>query len=256
MLENTTRTQVGVVVGVTAFALGAVGGFFLSKEKHKRLYNDLAEQEIHEAKDFYTNLAKKENSPAELVEEAGYDDGMPDPITELTMLTKDYRSNANDISDEVGGPGETALPLTPDLREAASRLVDANVFEGTAEIAGWDYDFELSQRGLDPYIISHDEFMQNDPENDQITITYFEGDGVLSDERDEVIPDEEIILGKNNLKFGHGSKDNNIVYVRNEAVNTDFEVLRSQGKYAEQVLGFMHSEQPDFSGPRKFRSNE
>lgn len=103
-----------------------------------------------------------------------------------------------------------------------------------------------------PYIISNETFFQNTREYDQSTLTYYEGDDILVDEIDEPIQDPDMVVGEANLsKFGHGSKDNNIVYVRNDVLGLDFEVVRRHGKYAQEVLGYI--EHSDKRGPRKFR---
>jgi hypothetical protein len=104
-----------------------------------------------------------------------------------------------------------------------------------------------------PYVISWDEFASAVLEYDQDTLTYFEGDDTLVDGRDSVVDNVDATIGLANLeKFGHGSKDNNIVYIRNDKLGLDLEVVRSKGSYAKEVLGFIeHSESR--GRPRKFR---
>lgn len=88
-----------------------------------------------------------------------------------------------------------------------------------------------------PYIISVTEFTDNDLDYGQNTISYYAGDNVLADERDQPIPDIEGVVGMRNLRFGDGSGDPNIVFVRNDALEVDFEICQSLGTYAEEVLG-------------------
>jgi hypothetical protein len=45
------------------------------------------------------------------------------------------------------------------------------------------------------------------------------------------------LIGMDNLLFGHMSKDSNCVYIRNNKTGYDYEILRSQGSYAEVVAG-------------------
>jgi hypothetical protein len=76
---------------------------------------------------------------------------------------------------------------------------------------------------------------------DSVTFTYYEADDVICNERDEVIPegDRERIFGEANLeKFGHGSGDATTVYIRNDQLEMDIEVIRSPNSYAEEVHGF------------------
>ena len=97
--------------------------------------------------------------------------------------------------------------------------------------------------------------MENDKEFNQVTLTYFEGDEVLSDERDQTVDDVDGLAGEDNLqRFGHGSGDPNVLYIRNEHISLDMEILRSKGKYTHEVLGFIeHSDQPKI---RRFRSDD
>src|SRR4029078_9564490 len=51
--------------------------------------------------------------------------------------------------------------------------------------ADWDYSYEVPLRTYDaPYIIHRDEFITNEEDNTQLTITFYEGDQVVCDEED------------------------------------------------------------------------
>ena len=104
----------------------------------------------------------------------------------------------------------------------------------------WNQIVEQQNRGpVHPYIIHKDEHMANDDEFEQVTLTYFAGDDVLSDERDTVIAEPDVIVGLDNLqKFGFGSNDPNVVYIRNPRLEVDYEVIRSEGSFAQEVHGF------------------
>lgn len=85
-----------------------------------------------------------------------------------------------------------------------------------------------------PYIISEAEFREGD--YDKITLAYYEGDDVLVDDRgmpissiDKTVSDEALIA------FGQRSNDPNIVYVRNEAINSDFEIARDDRSWIETL---------------------
>lgn len=109
----------------------------------------------------------------------------------------------------------------------------------------WDLAEEETRRNPEhPYVISFEEFNENSFEHEQSSLTYYKGDDVLADEQDRMVYDVEAIVGSDNLvRFGHGSKDPNIVYVRNERTEADYEIALSDGKYAEEVTGFRHSDE-------------
>ena len=101
----------------------------------------------------------------------------------------------------------------------------------------WDWDVELKKRSSDaPYVIHEDEYMSNDEDSQpQMTATYYEGDDIMADENDTPIYNWRDIIGT--LHFGHGSRDANTFYVRNERMKHDYEIIRDGGKFAEVVLG-------------------
>lgn len=84
-----------------------------------------------------------------------------------------------------------------------------------------------------PYVITFDEFSSGKKHYDKTTVEYY-NDGVFIEEGTEE-PDMEIqrYLGEIDIphSFGIGSEDSDVVYVRNERINTDFEVVRKKEKY-------------------------
>jgi hypothetical protein len=88
-----------------------------------------------------------------------------------------------------------------------------------------------------PYVISQDDFMGNATGFDQATLTYY-SDGTLSDEKEDIIEDQRMTVGVSlDVRFGEESSDENTVHIRNESLRMEFEVVRSDRSYAEDVLG-------------------
>lgn len=110
------------------------------------------------------------------------------------------------------------------------------------EIEPWDYPTEYRRRRNtgSPFVIHVDEYKDNVKEHDQATWTYYEDDDVLATEHDEVVAADKwpTVIGTDSLqRFGHGSNDINVVYVRNEQLSLDVEIIRNPGNYAEIVHG-------------------
>jgi hypothetical protein len=104
----------------------------------------------------------------------------------------------------------------------------------------WDYATEVKNRVPHlPYIIHIDEFAQNEDDYEQITYTYYEEDQILADVRDVAVDNLEQVVGFGNIKFGHGSNDPSLVYVRNDKLHLDIEITRDEGSYGEQVHGII-----------------
>lgn len=124
----------------------------------------------------------------------------------------------------------------------------------------WDFDYETEVPKRDPeipYVIAYEEFMENNMEYEQSTMTYFSQDDVLVDERDTPIENINLtsLIGPNSLEqFGNGSRDPNIVYVRNDRISMAFEIVYDPGSFEETVVGHIkHSESHKI---RKFRIDD
>lgn len=112
--------------------------------------------------------------------------------------------------------------------------VTVNIFAHT--VPDWDYKAEQANRDSgNAYVLHVDEFMQEETGFRQESLTYFAMDDILVDQADKPVPNYGIILGE--LNFGHGSGDPNVVYIRNEQVRMEWEVVRHPGRYAVEVLG-------------------
>jgi hypothetical protein len=100
----------------------------------------------------------------------------------------------------------------------------------------WDYEVEMRNRSEErPYTIHQEEYMADEKGYNQVTLTYYAGDDVLCDEQMVPIYNPETIVGA--LKFGHGSGDGMLVYVRNDKLEAEYEIQLEPAKYAVMVLG-------------------
>ena len=85
---------------------------------------------------------------------------------------------------------------------------------------------EENKEGEDMYV----------PEQDYptITLTYYEGDGVLTDDHDKIITNADELVGPDFAQhFGEYEEDS--VYVRNSKLKVHYEILRDYGAYADRM---------------------
>lgn len=102
----------------------------------------------------------------------------------------------------------------------------------------WNYQFELNAReGQDIYVIHRDEFFADEMEYTQGQLTYYKGDDMLTDELGKPIVPYRKWVGATINRFGHGSKDPNVVFVRNDKEKMEWEIALDLGYYAVEVLG-------------------
>ncbi len=223
-----------VIVGVAVVALG-VGGYLGYRYGVKRTalkYEEIMEREIHQAKVFYKRLAKEGEYETP---ESAVDALVPEEVVEAISS---YQGKGRDRT--VPYNKITHVPPPPVVAVESVEVTTNNVFTASgADPRDWDYNVEIASRDTTkPYVISFEEFNENEEGHEQATLAYFSSDDTLVDEKDQPIDNTEYTVGDDNLsRFGHGSNDRNVVYVRNERLGMDFEVVRSNGSYSQSVLG-------------------
>jgi hypothetical protein len=238
-------SKFGLVLGglVVGAGLGGALGFYLTRLKLETKYIKIAEDEIDGMRKHYRDKETAlENTAAkpkleELVREQGYSATEPPmAVTPPSSVVNAARDTTEDPRPEPQVREENVFDkpqVTPE--EVGMPIVDNN----------WDYRKESARRSQHrPYVIHRDEKDEND-EYDTVTYTYYETDDVLCNERDDVIGKDErdSLIGEANLnRFGHGSGDASTVYIRNDKLEMQMEVVRSPNSFAEEVHGFQHSE--------------
>lgn len=250
-LASLARSKKALVAATAAFSslAGAAAGFVYAQKKLQPMYEELALKEIDEAKQFYATLYKKDEY--ETPESAAEALGVEVPSAAVEAL-KQYAGMAGEVRTETTIVEEAELfGMSLDSNGTGRVEVVKNVFTD-AEVAD-----EEDEEPLDtsvPFIISQEAFLENEPEHEQTTLTYFEGDDVLADQRDQAITETDKTIGTDTLKFGVKSNDPNVVYIRNYDLGLDIEILRSKGKFTEEVLGFIQHSDPRHK-IRKFRGD-
>lgn len=226
-------------VGVIALGAGIAIGYKIASKKASLRYEVLLEAEMAKAEEFYVRKYKGE----------GYETPGEAMATlhgaEAAMVT--YKPRTPEVVEEA--PTDPTDPRPP------VETVVSNIFSDNE----WNLEQEKSKRKASPhlpYVISQDEYMEGEPGYEQITLAYYEdGEGVLVDPQDKPIPDSDKIVGDDNLlRFGHGSGDSRVVYVRNDDISVDFEIVKSQGSYEQEVLGLRHSDER--RRPRRMRASD
>lgn len=284
-LRSHTTHIVGV--GVVGVGLGFVGGVLSSREALRRKFETLANEEIAAARDYYRRVHKAdEYSDPESALEALHPEEKNAPVDprleRAARAHRDYtgvpnRSEAPSAGDsdlievdprpDVGSPEVADSDIVVDPTDGAMFSAEQvrerrkqslkNVFRDPppAPVLEFDYEKEVPLRSSEaPYVITFEEFYRGEGDYEQTQVTYFEGDDTLVDAKENPIPDPDSIVGEDNLTlFGYGSKDGNIVFVRNEAIQVDFEIARSRGTFAEEVLGTEAELRHEDRRPKKMR---
>jgi len=242
VVQSLTKVKFGFAA--LGAAVGAATAAFVTyrllDKKLREQYAAQAEEEIDGMRDhFRSRLVVKEEKP---------------DLSALNQRTKDLGYQGPQPVQ--GGPGAPVTSATPEVETR-------NIFETTPQsftVTGsghqWDYDKEVAYRATlvpgAPYVIHEDERHDQDcVDYADTTLTWYSGDDILCDDDDRALPDVEEIIGLANLaRFGDGTDDENVMFIRNDRLEVIMEVNRSPNSYTEEVHGLSHSEEP----PRRRRS--
>ena len=198
---------------ILVFIMGAVMGSLVTalymSEKHARFLEEEAE------------WCEK---MAETVRDAGTkEEVVEEPKEKVLVMNKDlYKKDISmlkNITNKYADPAESLHPEDDDEEDYSkySKMSDVS-------------------KNKDPYIITFEGFCESKTNHDTLTITYYQGDDTLVDENEEIIENRKSVIGDDALSsFGEGSDDPNVVYVRNEKMAIDYEVILVEGSYSEAM---------------------
>lgn len=236
------------VLLVGGVIIGASLGYYFTKRHLAKKYMAQADSEIEAMREHYASKLRTSaairtadvDEATQIIEEQEYG---PQPTT---------RSELKDLQQEQHVVNPEAWRKAAEDELAAEPEITANVFEVDDEW-NWDFENDLRAGGVDPYVLHHEEWTTEGMYT-RLSLTYFEGDDVLADEHDTPIDDQDAMVGLANLaKFGHGSGDPNVVYIRNVELELEIEIVHSDGKFSEERRGIV--EPPtDPSDPRRRRN--
>lgn len=193
--------------GLCIFAAGALAGAAVAARVVREKYQQEAEEEIAEMRDYYRELRKNAKASNE------------DTIVEEENIKEEKEENDKNEYDEIV-KGYTNY--TQYLSKAAAKYFDTETKENKKE--------EKEERtNYEPFIIDVEEFGE-DPTYDTATLTYYK-DKVLTNDLDDVI--DYSVAGEENLKIFDEHPDCKAIYVRDDIYMVDYEILRDPYQYDE-----------------------
>lgn len=252
-LINTKALIAGAAsAGIALFSAGSVAGYFYAKKKLIVQYDEQMEREIDAVREHYKKRNKIDEfaTPVDAAQSLGV--VVSDATIDEAEAVLEEEKAAEALESYKGktayqANGVVVDPVSGEILDRARRkeIIAKNVFElNPVEPVDFNYDDEIEARTASkPYVISEQEYEDNDHDHEQITITWYEGDRTLADPNDGIVALVEETVGHDNLRFGHRSNDNDLVYIRHEHYRLDMKVVRHEGKYGEIVAGFVGAEE-------------
>lgn len=217
--------------------IGSAATFYFSKKALSRHYRDIAEQEIGSVKASYNDLLKSSyRTLDEQLEVAKKHQGEPeDPYKDLLDQNGYfvYSDDEEDMPEEL----MVVKPPLPDGRPDPETVVH-DIHDDRTDPPRYEGEGK-------PYVITVEEFMSDKEDFAKITVNYYEYDNTMASEDESIIQNHEAFLGGEFQNYiGWKSGSDHTVYVRNENLSSDYEVLVDPGSYEEEVLGILPDEHP------------
>lgn len=231
------RNALTIVIGAVAgFALG----YAACKRQLEQSYQDQANSEIADLKDYYEKRMKKEVSDAVGIAVQDYEAWLAEQ--ELASEKKELEQATETIAklDEQISIAEDVResPVSPSTRAAARAIVDYTQMSKaqtrpTPAHAGAAADPDT------PYQITAEEFFSSTSDNEQVTLTYYVQDDVLATQDDRPLEGEERAMIDGGLlkKYVPTTDGENVLYVRSPKLEQEFEIIRADSSFSKEVLG-------------------
>ena len=178
-------------------AIGSVVTWKLVKTKYEQIIADKTEENEF-LRDRYSENKKNKEAGETLIE------GFEDDIENRDKLT------VQEIRDKVQKLGYINEQVMKEKEKEKEEADDMGGPEVIAPEETWEQDYPM------------------------ITLTYYEGDGVLADERDRIIGNVDELVGED-FASHFGEYEDDAIYIRNSSVKAYYEILRDYGSYCEVV---------------------
>lgn len=225
------KATVPSFVGLLSFGGGVAVGYFFAHKLLKPKPGEVSVSIKANTEEYEAELAKVREAVKKSRDERAI--RKPPPVVidaEERELVKKYQTDQPKV--------EVIEPVVPEPEAVVTvneEVVDHNIFASAEE--GWDMDEEVRHRTIDrPYVVHRDEFFEEGRDDySQRQLTYYNGDDTLVDEDNHPIEHHVRVVGE--MKFGHGSGDPNVVYIRNEKLKAEYEIFLEAGQYRIEVLG-------------------
>jgi hypothetical protein len=184
------------------FIFGAAVGSVVTWQYTKKKYEQIAQEEIDSVKETFSKLKEVKN-----------------------------KDNESDENNNVRTIVERAKDK-PSIVEYAAKLRKQGYINYSNTDSLFEEEVDENMINDKPYVISPDEFGEFD-DYDTISLTYY-ADQVLTDEDDELVEDIEETVGFESLN-AFGEYEDDSVFVRNDRLKCDYEILLDQRKYSDVI---------------------
>lgn len=192
---------------VIIFAIGAAIGSLVAWKLTKTKYEKIMIEEEQSLREYYNKKAKVYEDSANTLHDY-YNDRLKEIDEKEKKMEEDKKTEESKIVN--------------DLRERYAEVLKDHKYS---------IDEPCYEGGQDrPYVVTPEEFGNAD-EYDITSLNYY-ADGIVSDDWGNKIEDLEATIGED-FASHYGEYEEDAVYIRNDRLKVEYEVLKSLSKYSE-----------------------
>lgn len=234
-MQVNKNIAIPAAVGVGSLSLGFAAGYFFHKWRlEKSVREFMTDVETYEDEQLSFTFDEVSNGALERAKEHH-------PAMRATQRLVKDPNQPEIVTDVVIEETDEELIITFDDHDTVPEAEVVSIFTNAEEDPDWNYEEEIARRELQPerpHIIHIDEFFES-AGNDyrQHQLTYYAGDNILCDDNNVPMYNAKEVVGEIAESFGHGSNDQNLLFVRNTVLDSEYEIIRDPGHYAVEVLG-------------------
>lgn len=186
-------------INFMTFIVGAAIGSIVTWRYVEKKYEQIAQEEIDSVKEVFAKREQESTENNDIIREKAFNaKEKPNIVEYAAKLREQGYTNYSDVEPET------------------------NKEEVNEESMGIDI----------PYVISPEEFGEFD-DYENVGLTYY-ADQVLTDEDDRLVEDIEDTIGFDSLSH-FGEYEDDSVFVRNDRLKCDYEILLDQRKYSDII---------------------
>lgn len=213
------------------YGIGAATGAFIAIKMLEDHYAAIADEEIEAVK----NMAREKIKEIEKKYEKDTEEVKEVIKKNEEVVNNVYKKMARDYTkpnlEEIA---ERAKKIADEEKEYPREDDDMDELEEEMYEKEAESDKLNERYDVDPYLITEEEFSNENLHYEKETLWYYLEDKVLCNDSEELVDDVEALIGEDTLEF---INDDQTIYIRNDRQGSDFEIVCVKKAYSVEVMG-------------------